>query len=396
MQYNLLFMDADVILKNGILRKSCVACCDNKIIAIAKNIPPLKKCKTVNLRGNYLAPGFIDLHIHGIHNFLIDNGPADLIKICRILPEYGVTGFVPGVCPRPKGEDASFVRKLSSVKSNGARIFGFHMEGPFLTLTGALPKEALGSADISRVKNLIKAAKPYKAIFSIAPDFEDILSLIPIMKQNNTPVFITHNKATVKQAIAAIEAGARHATHFYDVFPPPPETEPGVRPCGTVEAVLADPRVSVDFILDGEHVDPIAVKMAMACKGPDRVCLITDANVGAGLPPGRHKFLGGVDVIFSYEGGPARLAGETDRPGVLAGSGLTLDRALRNALKFLDIELYQAIRMISANPAKVLGIDDSYGEIKEGYAADFTVLNKNLTVLQTWVSGECIYKKGRN
>jgi len=393
MAHKLLFTNANVILKNGILTRAQVECNNNKITSISQKPISTSNHKIIDLEGKYLAPGFIDLHIHGMRNFLIDNGPSDLAAICSILPEYGVTGFVPSVCPRPKGEDASFVKKLSKVKSRGTRIFAFHLEGPFLTLTGALPKEALGKADKDRVIKLINAAKPYKAIFSIAPDFENILELLPLMRKNETPIFITHNRATVAQSLAAIDEGARHATHFYDVFPPPPETEPGVRPCGTVEAVLADPRVSVDFILDGEHVDPVAVKMALACKSPDRVCLITDANIGAGLPPGRHKFLGGVDVVFSYEGGPARLAGKTDRPGVLAGSGLTLDKAVKNAMKMLDVNIYEAIRMVSANPARVLGIDKYYGEIKEGYYADLVVLDKYLSVCQTWINGNCAFKK---
>ena len=130
--------------------------------------------------------------------------------------------------------------------------------------------------------------------------------------ENDTPVFMTHTAANVNETLAAIAAGASHATHFYDVFPCPPVTEPGVRPCGIVEAVLADKNVSVDFILDGVHVDPIAVKMAMACKenGRGKVCLITDANVGAGLEPGKFTFGETGDIYFEYRGAPAR-AGES-------------------------------------------------------------------------------------
>ncbi len=134
--------------------------------------------ETVDAAGGYLAPGFIDLHIHGTHEFLVDNGPADLRELCRLLPAYGVTGFLPTVCPRPKGEDAAVVRALSEVTATGARILGFHLEGPFLTVTGALPPEAIGQADPERVRNLIAATGQYPAIFSIAPDFADVLPLI--------------------------------------------------------------------------------------------------------------------------------------------------------------------------------------------------------------------------
>ena len=213
--------------------------------------------------------------------------------------------------------------------------------------------------------------------------------MIPVMTQNGNPVFITHTKADVKQTQRAIELGARHATHFYDGFYCPPETDPGVRPCGAVEAILADSSVSVDFILDGQHVDPVAVKMALECKGPDRVCLITDANVGAGLKPDVYSF-GNEQVEFKYPGGPARLVSN----GGLAGSGLTLNRAIKNAIDLLGVELPQAVRMASANPAKVLGINSIKGQIEAGFDADMVLLDENYDVVQTWIKGECCFGKG--
>ena len=313
-----------------------------------------------------------------------------MAELCRALPRYGVTGYLPTVSPLPKGQDAEQLASLAQANCEGAEILGFHLEGPFLTMTGCLPDEAIGQADPDRVRSLIQAAKPYPAIFSVSPDFEGILELIGIMAAGGVPVFITHTGASAKQTQAAIEAGARHATHFYDVFPVPPESDPGVRPVGAVEAILADPRVSVDFILDGEHVEPVAVKLALQCKGSDKVCLITDATVGAGLPPGKHWF-GQEEIEFKYPGGPARLTSKSRFPGALAGSGLVLDRALRNAVKMLQVDLPQAVRMASTNPARVLGLGDRKGLIKEGFDADLVMLNESLKVAQTWVAGKCVF-----
>jgi N-acetylglucosamine-6-phosphate deacetylase len=350
--------------------------------------------RVIDAKGSYLAPGFIDLHMHGTGRYLTDNGPEDLTGLCNLLPQYGVTSFLPGVCPRPKGDDAEFLGKLSKVSSKGSRILGFHLEGPFLSITGALPPEALGVADPGRVEALIEAAKPYRVIFSVSPEFNGILELLPIMSRSNTPVFAAHTKANVQQTQLAIEAGVSHATHFYDVFYAPDETEPGVRPCGVVEAILADERVSVDFILDGEHVDPVAVQMALKCKGHDKVCLITDANVGAGLPPGRYDFVTG-EVEFRYPGGPARLTESSGFPGCLAGSGLTMDLAVRNAISMLNIGLPLAIRMASANPARVLRLENQKGHVEEGFDADFVLMNEDLTVEQTWIGGNCVYNKNK-
>ncbi|HUX20371.1 MAG TPA: hypothetical protein VMW69_03965, partial [Spirochaetia bacterium] len=300
-------------------------------IAPVRSVHPSGSDRVIEGKGRFLAPGFIDLHIHGTHNLLVDSGREALEKLCTLLPGYGVTGFLPTVSPRIEGEDARHVEGLSAARSAGASIFGFFLEGPFLTLTGALPPESCGSPSEGRIRSLIEAATPYRAVFAVAPDLDGVLPFIPMMADGGAPVFITHTAATVKQTQAAIEAGARHATHFYDVFPAPRETDPGVRACGATEAILADDRVSVDFILDGEHVDPIAVKMALRCKGLDRVCLITDANLGAGLPPGVYEGVGG-EIEFAYPGAPARMTKNSRAPGSLAGSGLTLDTAVRNAV----------------------------------------------------------------
>lgn len=340
----------------------------------------------IDFQGYYIVPGFIDMHIHGLHRYLIDNGTDDLSEICRLLPRYGVTSFMPTVAPRREGEDAAFLHGLATGKYEGANILGFHLEGPFLKLTGSLPAEAISEAATERVERLIEAAKPYKAIFSISPDVENIESLIPIMAAGGVPVFITHTAADVRQTQRAIGLGARHATHFYDVFPCPPVTDPGVRPCGAVEAILADPRVTVDFILDGVHVDPVAVKMALACK-PDGVCLITDANVGAGLEPGRFTFGNSGEIYFESKGSPARLVKDNS----LAGSGLTMDKAFGNAIRMLEMDIAEASRLTSVNPAKVIGATDK-GRLQTGFDADFVVLDNELNVVQTWIGGKCVYK----
>ena len=356
-----------------------------RIAAVTKEKPG---CEIEDCGDSYIVPGFIDMHIHGLHTYLVDDGPQALAGICHNLPRYGVTSFLPTVSPSPMGQDSAFLKTLSATKPAGTNILGFHLEGPFLALTGAFNKDAITGGGADRVRALIEAAKPYKCIFSISPDVDGIFDLIPIMAEGNTPVFMTHTAANVGQAQRAIELGARHCTHFYDVFPCPPVSEPGVRPSGIVEAVMADPRVSVDFILDGVHVDPIAVKMAMVCK-PGKVCMITDANVGAGLDPGTYTFGNMGDICFDYKGAPARSV----KDHTLAGSGLTLDQALRNAIKFLGIDIVAASKLLSYNPASVLHMEKTKGLLAEGYDADFVVLNSDLEVTSTWINGEEYYKQ---
>jgi N-acetylglucosamine-6-phosphate deacetylase len=210
------------------------------------------------------------------------------------------------------------------------------------------------------------------------------------MTKNNTPVFITHTKANVAQTQKAISAGASHGTHFYDVFYQPDETDPGVRPCGAVEAILADDEATVDFILDGQHVDPAAVKMALKCKGPDKVSLITDANIGAGNKPGTYKF-GSEEVSFEYPGAPARGTEKSNYPNALYGSGLTMNTAVKNAVEMLNISLPLAVKMASQNPARVLKLHDT-GTIDKAKRADIVLMDDEFNITRTWINGNCCYK----
>ncbi len=395
MMSEVLINNAKIITNNSILEKYSVYCVDDKI----EKIIPYREgrtfptCKTVDASGMYLAPGYIDLHIHGIRKLVVDNGKQELECMSEILPQYGVTGFLPTVCPKPSEvDDLNFLNSLSRVRSRGTSILGFLLEGHYLALTGAIsiiPK----NKSRERAESLIEALTPHKVVFAISPEIEGIVQLLPYMIKQGYPAFITHTAATYEQTKQAIEAGATHATHFYNVYPYIGDKEPGVRGCGTVEAILASPQVSVDFILDGEHVEPAAVKMALACKRKENVCLITDANISAGMPPGHYKGLGGTEVGVLYEGGPARMGNKTKYPGGLAGSGLTMDRAVKNAVKLLDVDIPQAVAMASSNPARVLGLQNNKGFIQEGYDADMVMLDDELDVVRCWVGGKCCYKR---
>lgn len=387
--FNLLIQNVKVILSDSILEGMSVGVVGDRIVSVFPSSTGDKEGaeEVFDGGGGYLAPGFIDLHIHGVRSLQFDKGSDDLQAICKTLPAYGVTGVLAGVLPLPPGEDNLFIKSLSEKEYDGTQLLGFFFEGPFLGLPGAINPNSLIEQTEERVMAMMQSALPYRSIFAVSPEIENASEIISAMKDGGNPVFITHTAANVEQTLSAIDAGVSHATHFYDVFPCPLEQDPGVRPCGAVEAVLASPDVSVDFILDSEHVDPVAVKMALACKGPEKVCLVTDASLGAGNPPGVYKGIGDMEVSFAYEGAPARGTVNSPCPGGLAGSGLTMDRAVRNAVNLLGLNIPQACRMASLNPASVLGLDDMIGKIKEGYSANMVLLDDTLEVKSTWVKG---------
>ena len=200
---------------------------------------------------------------------------------------------------------------------------------------------------------------------------------------------MTHTCASVEQTQAAIDAGARHATHFYDVFPVPVETETGVRPVGAVETILADERCSVDFICDGVHVDPMAIKAALRAKGWERVVAISDSNIGAGLSGGVYETSWGYSVRVQPNDA-ARIA-TPDHPlfGKLAGSSLTMNAAMANVLRWLSLKPADAWALGTRNPASVIGLP-SKGRIEVGADADLVqwdISAGNLRAVRTWVGG---------
>jgi N-acetylglucosamine-6-phosphate deacetylase len=387
MAERLLVSNARLLFRDRILPGYSLLCEDGIIRELAPDGKIRAEARRIDAGGRYLAPGYIDMHIHGFGGHLVDRGPADLEALCRELPARGVTAFLPTLTPQ--AEECRLLEELGKTRPPGARVLGFFLEGHFLALTGAI-RGLNRDYSAARAARLREALGAVPAVFGISPEIPGICSLLPLMTEGGRPAFITHTGAGFEETERAIDAGARHATHFYDVFPYPGEQEPGVRGCGAVEAILARPEATVDFILDGEHVHPGVVKMALACKGPGGVCLVTDANINAGLPPGTYEGISGAAVVMRYPGGPAR-----DREsGGLTGSGLTLDLAVKNAVKFLGLSLPEAVALASANPARVLGLENKTGRIEAGLWADFLLLDEELAVSECFIGGRQWYSSG--
>jgi len=243
--------------------------------------------------------------------------------------------------------------------------------------------------DVELLERLLAVCRNRVAVMSLSPDAPNIVPVIQRLRARKIPVFITHTRASVEQTEAALAAGASHATHFYDVFYAPAETDPGVRPVGVVETVLASPSTTVDFIADGVHVHPMAIRAAVAAKTYAGVVLITDSNIGAGLPAGVY------DTPWGY---PVRVSPETAArhatKNTLAGSALTMDRGMANLLRWLDLPPEQVWAMGTLNPARVLGLDRK-GRLEPGADADLVLWDNDLRPAHTWVAGKSSYEKER-
>ncbi len=337
--------------------------------------------------GRLLTPGLIDVHTHGIMHSQYETGPDGLRDAARALGAFGVTTVLPTIVPQIRegwierlGEIAAAIPSVKEVN-----IPGLHLEGPFMAVGGAACPTLPG--DVALLEKILTACAGRIAVMSVSPDTPNIIPVIRRLREEKITVFLTHTRADVEQTEAALDAGAVHATHFYDVFHAPVEIEAGVRPVGAVEAILADPRASVDFIADGVHVHPTAIRAALAAKTWRGIILITDANIGAGLPGGIYNTPWGYDVEVS----PNDAARHATK-GFLAGSALTMDRGMANLLQWLKLPPEQVWAMGTLNPATLLGLSRK-GRLDPGADADLVLWDEDQRAARTWVGGQCTYAR---
>ncbi|MCC6240154.1 MAG: amidohydrolase family protein [Phycisphaerales bacterium] len=364
---------------------------DKRVAAIDPVNTPA--AQTIDAGGRLLTPGLIDMHTHGFGRDLYEHGPEAMRRILSALPQFGVTCITPTLyanLTRAHLGELSALGAIAQADDQDVAIAGFHLEGPFLALPGAGASTLDG--DVALLDDLLDACKRVAAV-SISPDTPKIGPVIEHLRDRDIAAFITHTKASAEQTEQAIQLGARHATHFYDVFYAPEVTDLGVRPVGAVESILADPRVTVDFIADGIHVHPTAIRAALAAKGPAGVALITDSYFGAGLPPGIYENEGGYsvrvtdgDALRIHEPGSSRHNG-------LSGSGLTMSRGVSNLRKWLNLPEHAVWQIATRTPATVLGLKRK-GSLLAGCDADLVLWDDDgslLTARYTWVGGRKVY-----
>jgi N-acetylglucosamine-6-phosphate deacetylase len=333
-----------------------------------------------------LAPGFIDIHIHGGAGHDVMNATAtELESIERSLAASGVTSYFPTTVTAPL--DATFValeRLASAIETVSRRApdgamraqpLGIHLEGPFLSHAkrGVHPPEHLQAPDLQLFDRLWQAARGQVSFMTVAPELPRAEYLIAEAARRGVCVSLGHSDSTLAPVQAAIAAGARHATHTFNAMRPLDHREPGI-----LGAVLTDNRLTADIIADGIHVHRDVVDLFLRCKGPDQAVLITDALSATGMGDGRYR-LGGLEVEVHGQ--------RCEHQGRLAGSVLTLDRAIRNVMHFADWDLRNAVRLATLNPAHVAGVAGRKGLIAPGADADIVVLTPRGEVIQTFVGG---------
>lgn len=396
----LIIENVRIISQRGISAPSYVLVEEGKIVDLGIDYKHSKalagNIENIDGKCGLLTPGLIDIHTHGIEHYGYENGLEALTKAARILPSHGTTCILPTIVPDPNSKDLLEHLALISCAIDQIEdvcIPGLHLEGPFVGVGGAACKPMKG--DLKLLDAMLEACGGKVLAMSIAPEVSNIIAIIDRLIEVDVVPFITHTQATIEQAQAAIDAGARHATHFYDVFYPPERKDGGVHPAGAIEALLADDRCTVDFICDGVHVHPVVVKATLGAKGYENMILITDSGVGAGLPDGIYDSPWGFPVRVEYKNGIRNA--DPDHPGYgrLVGSSLTMNIGINNLMQWLDIPSHQIFAMGTANPARLMNLKNK-GAIQPNADADLVLWEEtesSLVPIQTWVSGKCIWKK---
>jgi N-acetylglucosamine-6-phosphate deacetylase len=346
---------------------------------IARIAPGLDGSADILTQG-CIAPGFIELQINGAYGADFTNDGRTAASVAQRLPETGVTSLLPTIITSPW---EAYPTRLSEVReamrsATGAQIIGVHLEGPFLN---PIKKGAHNQAFL-RPPNVDEALRwaddPLTRIVTLAPELPGALEAINALHGKGIVVSAGHSDATFDEAMKGFEAGVTWGTHLFNAM-----GELGHREPGLPGALLAT-SAPCGLIADGIHVHPAMVRLAFKAKGAQGITLVTDAMAAMGMSPGRYQLSDRVVIVDETS---ARLA-----DGTLAGSILTLDQAVRNVIEFAGCSLAQALTMVTATPARVLGLDRK-GRIAPGCDADLVILDESLHVERTIVAGKSVYER---
>ena len=342
--------------------------------------------KRMDFPGATLAPAFLDVHIHGgAGHDVMEATPEALSKVSRFLASRGTGNFLATTVTAPIDATlrslSGLAKLIESAKADswqGARPLGIHLEGPFLSHAkrGVHPPEHLLTPEIATFDRFFAAAEGQIRLMTLAPELPGALDLAAHATAKGVRVSVGHSNATAAETKAGIAAGASSATHTFNAMRALDHREPGI--LGTV---LTTDSLYAELICDGIHVDPALVPLWWRAKGGERAILVTDAMSAAGMPDGQYM-LGGFAVQVAD--------GRAMADGVLAGSVLTLDRALRNFVAFTGVSVAEALPLVTRNPAAMTGFGELAGGLRVGERANFVALGADGALAASVIGGELV------
>ena len=365
-------VDADVVIRSGWIAA---------VLPRDGDAFPPTDLPVVDASGMLVTPGFVDLQCNGAAGIDLTAEPERLAELSTLLPRWGVTAWLPTIVTSPPSIRTRTLAALAASQQNGvgAAALGVHFEGPFLApeRRGAHAPAHLVAPDPALVEGWSRDAGV--AVVTLAPELPGAFEVIRRLVGAGVVVSLGHSSATADEATAAVDAGARWATHLFNAMPPLHHRDPGL---GGV--ALTDERLSVGVIVDGLHLHPTVVRLAARALG-QRLTLVTDAVAALGVRPGPIR-LGDVEALSDGEG--VRLA-----DGTLAGSVLAMDQAIANTVRFAGVTVEAAVAAATVQPARLLGVDHERGVVAPGSHGDLVLLDDTLRVATTIIAGTVSYSR---
>jgi len=372
-----------VVTPAGVLSPGWIRLDASVIEAVGSGPPPRPspELPVTDLRGSWVLPGFVDMHVHGGGGASFTEGSADdARRAAAFHRRHGTTSIVASLVTAPLAELETRAAMLAGLAADGV-LAGLHLEGPFLSAArcGAQDGRYLLVPDVAAFERLRTASAGHLRVITVAPELPGATALITAAAQAGVIVAVGHTDATAEVASAAVDTGATHATHLFNGMRPLHHREPGA-----AGALLDRDGVSCEVIADGVHLHDITIRLVARAVGPGRLVLVTDAMAAAGRPDGSYR-LGSMRVNVS--GGVARLAGQSGSADPIAGSTATMDRIVRRAVA-AGLPVPEVAAAASTNPARVLGLDDRVGALRPGLEADLVVCDDDFRLSAVMAAGQ--------
>jgi N-acetylglucosamine-6-phosphate deacetylase len=383
-----ILLRGQVVLPDRMLSPGFVSVEGEKIVGVSQQASEMtnENQMPLDFGDAYIAPGFVDMHLHGaLGKDVMDCEEESLRSIAVHQSRSGVTGFLGSTMSASMDSVLEAVGAIKKAVQQRfpSEILGVHIEGPFLSKEkkGAQDQRYIRELTENDLQRLIRAAHGVKVVISLAPEIGNNMAYISRLKKNGFIVAIGHSDATYEEAMESFQKGISHTTHLFNAMRKFDHREPGV-----VGAVLDTDRVTAELIADGIHVHPASLRLALACKGPEDICLVTDSLKASGVGDGVFEW-GGREIEVK---GPKATMKDS---GVLAGSVLTLNKAVKNMIDWTRVSVNEAVNMASLNPARVLGLDEEIGSIAVGKQANLALLDRDFNVLGTVLHGAFVFEK---
>ena len=386
--------NGNLLMPNRIIRNGIIVINEGIIEYVGETNAEVSNATEIDAKGNYIAPGFIDIHVHGGagHDFM-DGTETAFLEIAKLHAQYGTTSMLPTTLSAGRDELLNTISAYEkSLKSNvdGAQFLGLHLEGPYFAMAqrGAQDPRYIRDPDPEEYKEVLSRSTHIKR-WSAAPELKGAIEFGKYMKSKGVLPAVAHTDAIYEDVVVAFENGYTLATHLYSAMSGVTRRN-AFRYAGVIEAAFIIDEMDVEIIADGVHLPPPLLKLVYKIKGAERTALITDAMRAAGTPPGE-SVLGslhnGLKVIV--EDGVAKLPDRTS----FAGSVATADRLVRTMVQMADIPLTEAVRMITSTPARILGVNDKKGSLAGGKDADVVIFDKDIKIESTIIKGNVVFNR---